>query len=226
MKQITPPDYLQIPYLVYANKNLDKIDGIIYAIIYWFDKLRDGRCVASNQRISEIAKCTPGTVANSLVRLEKEQCIKRIFHDEEKKKRKQIIPLVFYARVSSTDDTVSSTDDTRVSSTDEQKKKSTIKKKNKDLADGQKINYFLGCFKKINPSFHLLFANSSQRAAAARLIGKYDLKRLEIIIDHLRIMNQEQFAKGKSITPIEIEKNLAHIINHYNQNKNLTSQDA
>lgn len=113
------PDFLIIPYQVYINKNLTAVDGYLYGIIYWLERLKNGRCTASNKLLSEIMDIEPGSIQNSLSRLEKNGCIQRVFKDKQKKIRTEIMCLVAYERVSLNDDTVPLNDDTYVSSTDD-----------------------------------------------------------------------------------------------------------
>ena len=126
------PDFLQIPREVYGNKELDKLDCFVYAAVYWFHSLKNGKCTASNRRIGEVVGAAAGSVKNSLNRLEDQRCIKRIYKDQQQKVRLQIIPLVVYAkirhRVASTDARVASTDARWVASTDAQSIKSPYRK--------------------------------------------------------------------------------------------------
>ena len=135
------PDFIIIPYQLITNKRIKPIDEKIYGIIYWFVKLKDGKCVAKNRTIAEICKTTPQVVANSLTILEKEKYIKRTFFDRNKKLRKEIIPLIApnLKGVSSIDDTVSSVGYTRVSSIDEQNKNSVNKNNNIPITNNQTI---------------------------------------------------------------------------------------
>ncbi|MCK6462845.1 MAG: helix-turn-helix domain-containing protein [Candidatus Pacebacteria bacterium] len=126
------PDFIIIPYQLLEDKEISLIDERLYGVIYWFTKLKNEKCTANNQTLAELIKATTGTVGNSLTKLEKLGYIKRIFKGKQKKVRKEIIPLVVFTKVSSTNDTsvnvssindtVSSTNDTQVSSTNEQNK--------------------------------------------------------------------------------------------------------
>ena len=107
------PDFIIIPYQLLADKKITLIDERLYGIIYWFTKLKNESCTASNLTLAELIKSTPGTIQNSLTKLEQLGYIQRIFKDEQKKIRKEIIALVVFSKVSPTDDTVSPTDDTR-----------------------------------------------------------------------------------------------------------------
>ena len=65
------PDFLITPYVVKADKNLRPTDGDIYAIVYWFENLKDGECRAGNDTIAEILGIQENTVRAGFDRLEK-----------------------------------------------------------------------------------------------------------------------------------------------------------
>lgn len=127
------PDFIIIPRQLIENSKLTPLDYIVYGIIYWFTKLKNEKCIASNHLIANLCNANAGSIQNSLNRLENEKCILRRFSDDTKKKRLEIIPLVVFSRVSSTNDTVSSTNDTQVSSTNDQKKNIYNKNNKEDL---------------------------------------------------------------------------------------------
>jgi hypothetical protein len=84
----------------------------------------------------------------------------------------------------------------------------------------QRINPLIKLFEPINPSYERLYKNKTQRAALERLLKKYGEENVSGLIKYLKIMNTDRYAKGKSITPVEMENNLAHINNHYKQKVN------
>lgn len=100
MKKIFRPDFLIIPYELFDCEKLDKLDRIIYGVIYWYEKLKDGECRASNQSISEIAKCSVTSVSGSLKRLQENGFIKCIYEDEKKFIRSKIKTFVSYKKTS------------------------------------------------------------------------------------------------------------------------------
>ena len=152
-KEFTP-EFLYIPYVVMSMPQ--PADRFVFGAIYYFERMKDGKCTASNELIGRIAGVSNNlAVANSLTRLEKAGFIKRFYKDKSNKHRTEIRCLVKIKRVSSTDvlstndtvvsstrdtvvsstdDRVSSTDDTVVSSTDEQISKSIISKRNEHIA--------------------------------------------------------------------------------------------
>ncbi len=88
------PNYFQTPQEVKTNPSLDRLDGDIYAVIYWFARLKNKKCYLTNPQIAEMLKISPKSVTNSLTRLEKCNCIKRVFSDKSRRVRDEIIPLI------------------------------------------------------------------------------------------------------------------------------------
>lgn len=72
------PDIFITPGVVMLDEDLQPLDTKIYAIIYWFEHLKEGRCFASNKTIAKVANCSTSAVANSLVRLTKAGHITRL----------------------------------------------------------------------------------------------------------------------------------------------------
>lgn len=72
-------------------------------------------------------------------------------------------------------------------------------------------------FRNVNPSYEKFYGNKTQRAALQRLVDKYTEEKVLGFIAYLPIINADKYAKGKSISPLELENNLAHIVNHYKQ---------
>lgn len=129
------PDFIIIPYPLLEDEEITLIDERLYGIIYWFTKLKNEKCTASNPTLADLVKTTSTTIQNSLTKLETKGYIVRKFKDAARRHRSEIIPLVVFHKVSPTDDTrnlvsptddrVSPTSDTKrllVSPTDDQKK--------------------------------------------------------------------------------------------------------
>ena len=98
-KQQFFPDFLIIPYILKECEELRPTDSDVYAILYWFENLKDGRCTAGNQAIAAVARVDERTVRGALNRLEKNGFIRRIYFDKSKKLRSHIETLVKYAKV-------------------------------------------------------------------------------------------------------------------------------
>lgn len=63
------PDLFIVPGVVMLDKDLQPLDSKVYAAVYWLERLRDGRCYASNATIGKIVGASGGSVANALTRL-------------------------------------------------------------------------------------------------------------------------------------------------------------
>lgn len=127
------PDFFIIPRVVKHDPKLQPLDGDIYAAIYWLEHLRDGKCKASNRTLAAVVRSTPATVQNSLLRLEAQGYILRVFSDKERKKRSEIKSLVVFSRVPSGSGTLPSGDDTHVPSGDDQSNK-VISNKSREIS--------------------------------------------------------------------------------------------
>jgi|GEM_PF-5907870 len=116
IKEFTP-DFLNIPYVV---MDMQPADRFVFGAIYMFSQLSQKICTASNVALGKIAKVSPESVSNSLVRLEEKGFIKRHFKDNNKRTRDHIQCLVGYVKIPSTNgsDTIARLD--KIPSTDEQ----------------------------------------------------------------------------------------------------------
>lgn len=90
------PDFLIIPKIVHDNPRLRPTDWIVYSVIYWYERLKDGYCFASNEAIAATAGVGERAVMTALERLEREGYVKRTYEDEKKTMRSGIETLVYY----------------------------------------------------------------------------------------------------------------------------------
>jgi len=97
-KKLLMPDYWIIPYQIYADRKLSPIDKFIYGAIYWFASMGNKKCLASNKVLAEVLKTIPSTVTNGLENLEARGYIKRLFLDDSRCRRTEIIPLVLMGK--------------------------------------------------------------------------------------------------------------------------------
>ncbi len=88
------PDFFIIPEIVHASPALNPADWIVYAVVYWFEHMRDGKCTASNPAIARVAGVGDRAVRGALDRLERAGFIKRVYQDKRRKDRLQIISKV------------------------------------------------------------------------------------------------------------------------------------
>ena len=82
------PDFIIVPYQLLEDKKITLVDERLYGIIYWFTKLKNEQCTASNKTLAELLKSTTGTIQNSLTKLEELGYIQRIIKDIKRKTRK------------------------------------------------------------------------------------------------------------------------------------------
>ena len=165
------PDFLIIPYQLIADENISPIEEKLYGVIYWFTKLKNEQCTASNATLAKIVKTSSGSIANALTKLENLGYIQRIFKDTEKKNRLEIIPLVVYARVSPTG---------------EQKKNTIIRKVKKtttEQSSGIQISELIKSFELVNADCKDYYGHKPQRSACDFLISEYGFERVKTIIE-------------------------------------------
>jgi len=149
---MTPPEFILIPYILSQDKNITPVEEKTYGIIYWLTQLKRKRCTASNQTLALLVGTTNGKIGNSLTKLEKYGYIKRIFKDEKRKIREEIITLVVLQKVSLNSERVSLNSETgitiqcnEVSLNSEQNKNSKQEKKH---THARAWNFFLETFPK------------------------------------------------------------------------------
>jgi len=88
--------------------------------------------------------------------------------------------------------------------------------KNKFSQEGAEV---IKLFEIVNPSIGKYYKNTTQRGACDRLLEKWSLQELKLVIGILPEMNADKYAKGKSITPLQLEDNLGHIKSWIDQKK-------
>ena len=86
------PDLFIIPGVVMLDPDLQPLDSKVYAAIYWLERLRDGRCYASNATIGGIVGSSASGVANALVRLRDKGFVQSVTN--ENGTRKALVTLV------------------------------------------------------------------------------------------------------------------------------------
>lgn len=78
--------------------------------------------------------------------------------------------------------------------------------------DSKEIAEVIKLFEVVNPSVYRLYGHKTQRQACERLLKKWSLPQIKAIVHGvLPELNADQFAKGKSITPVQMESNLGFI---------------
>ncbi len=90
------PDYIIVPHQVISHQSLKPSDERVYGIIYWYANMVSKKCIASNESIAFHGRLKEVTVEKALNRLEEAGYIKRLYTDETKKSRMEIIPLISF----------------------------------------------------------------------------------------------------------------------------------
>lgn len=86
-----------VPTVLMGDVNIRPMDGLVYGVVYWFTKLKNERCTASNKTISDIIGCSDSAVTHGLVRLNKAGYIQiRLDKDNH---REEIIPLIAFSKI-------------------------------------------------------------------------------------------------------------------------------
>lgn len=95
---IISPEFYQIPREV--AQEVEPHEAFVYAVIYWFYAMKDGRCYASNERIAQSMpyKSSVQSVANAVKTLVDKQLIECVYKGDGKRNRMEIIPLVVYTK--------------------------------------------------------------------------------------------------------------------------------
>ena len=207
--QFTPPDFLQIPWLLIQDQEVKPLDEKVYGFIYWLTCLKGEHCTASNNYIAVALGCTATSVQNALTNLERRGYIARTYTKDDKRNRTEIIPLVRYAKVSLNNDTVSLNNDTQVSLNNDQKKKSNKEEKQNSIS--VEIGMVIKAFEPINPSSRLFYARRPQRDACQRLLENHSLEWLLKIIQVLPKTNVTKYAPTIT-SPLQLEEKMAQLV--------------
>jgi phage replication O-like protein O len=89
----------------------------------------------------------------------------------------------------------------------------------KDTYTKDIVNSFIGSFKKVNPSYQLLFKNITQRLAADRLVKKYGETKLTNLMNQLPEIIKRPYAPSIT-TPYELEAKMGKLLVFLSQEKN------
>lgn len=96
MTDIKLPDFLIVPSILVLDRDLRPTDHLIYAVVYWYSRLKLEKCILSNQGFSVLLNISESAVQYGLRRMSQKGYIDVVFEDAKKTKRKEIIPLVVY----------------------------------------------------------------------------------------------------------------------------------
>jgi phage replication O-like protein O len=99
------------------------------------------------------------------------------------------------------------------------------KERTKESSDGipsHDIEVFIKSFETVNPSYEVLFRNTTERAASDRLIKKFGLEKMLKTTEQLPTITSQPYAP-RITTPYELERNLGKLIIFVNQQKGITN---
>ena len=191
---IKPPSFIMIPYQLLADERVKPLDEKLYGFIYWFTRLKNERCTASNDVFADLLKTTPQVVQNCLTRLERGGYIKRVFKDRNRRVRDEIIPLIDFG--------IMGQETALAVKTEEEK------------TDGAVVSEMIKMFEPINPSYERLFAVTPQRKAIERMIKKIGKEKLEKTIQAAIGCFGKAYAPSIT-TPIQLEHKLGQLVAYW-----------
>jgi len=222
------PDFLITPYQLFEIEGLEKLDRDVYAVVYWYEHLKDGECRAGNTAIARVCRAEPRSVQNSLNRLEAAGCITREYKDATKRNRLRIYTHIAYKNVRTTEDTRKTSEAQRIGernmedtasepqstrdSNSKRVRKESIKTAAQDAAgDGALVNELMEGFKEVNPSYSRLYAMKPQREALTRLMRQHGVEKVRAMIAYLPKSNAARHAPTIT-TPYVLELRLGDLI--------------
>lgn len=219
--KINPPDFIIIPRQLLEDRRVTLVEERLYGVIYWFTRLKNESCTASNVTLAHLVKSTPGTVKNALIRLEEMGYVKRMYKDASRRIRSEIVPLVVFAKVAPTDAKVAPTDATGVAPTDAHNNKKVKEEKKKERAsdpEGPRLGDLIELFKDVNPTHYTLFSNKTQRAALERLVERFGHEKISGAIKALPGIINKKYAP-RITTPLQLEQKFGELVAFAKQEK-------
>lgn len=229
------PEFWHIPTIVSDHPKIQAFDEKVYAVIHWFYKMKDGKCIASNQTIAEIIKPSDPqirSVQNSLNHLEDYGFINRVFKDKNRRHRQEIIPLVSYKLERTTDDSQKqnepqmiperTTDD---SQNEPQMTITIIHNKNRNYNNiseqsSHDIQELFDVFyKSINPTIN--FGNKTSRKSAQDLIKQFGKEMTIKMAQYACKIHGQKFAPTIS-TPYQLKEKLSALKAYAQKQKSKT----
>lgn len=209
---ILRPNFYHIPTIVAEQVNPH--EAFVFSTVYWFEKMKDGKCFASNTAIANSLpyKSSASSVANALEKLEKLGFIKRIFKDQNKRTRLEITVLIDY-RVSPTDETGFHPQVKGVSPTGEQNSNKNNKKDKTSNPIGLQVNKIIESFEVINENCKNAYSNNTQRKACEFLIEEYGFDEIKRIVEILLPQTNGRAYFPNITTPIQLRDKLATLRN-------------
>lgn len=91
MKEFYKPEFIPVFSMSLQDERLQKFDCLVLGTIYWYEKLKDGKCFASNESIARVINSdSPKSVSNSIAKLSKLGYVTCDYADGRKLERTQI----------------------------------------------------------------------------------------------------------------------------------------
>lgn len=207
------PEYVPVFSVALHDDNLQKMDCLILGAVYWYERLKDGICYASNTTLAKVVGSKSVTsVTNSLTRLEASGYIKLYYMDENKRHRLKIECLIHNKLKSQSHPqmTQSHPQMTLESSTDEQNK--NINKNNKYNGD---IAQIIKIFEDSNmfPQANRWYGWKPQREAIQTLVETYGEKTVKGVVQaSLTVYTDRYFPKYN--TPNQLMEKWAKVVSY------------
>lgn len=244
MKEMIPPGFILFPHKLITIPELKPSDYLVYGIVYWLTRLKGGKCFASNRTIAKLILKNPGTIANSLTRLERAECIVRVFHDDARRERQEIIPLLSLEgeSLSLDDETIPLIDEEGDSLSSEHNNSNSKKSRKKEHRNNTDVNSksyrstaCKGKRKKSDPSVISLSDHLKERqkitsldkpdsvneASGRELLDKAmaqggvsESEALQQLRDLIDVVVQDDFHSGKAMSLVYINNNYQLLRNH------------
>jgi hypothetical protein len=238
-KELIRPEYYHIPLIV--GEQVQPHEAFVWAVVYWFERMKDGRCIASNQRIAEALPYASSaiSVANALLVLEEKGLVQRVFKDDKKRVRSEIKVTVCTVRVSPTGDTGITHRLNRVSPTGEQISNTNILKEqltSEAVASPVKVTQkrsdskrtaggynplgaeIVHAFEELNPGAKAWYGNKTQRQACDDLINAHGLEKVKQVIAILPQTNLTRFMPCIT-TPMQLRDKWSQLENAVKRKK-------
>lgn len=229
-RKLFKPDFIQIPMQLIDDKELEQIDRLLYGIIYIYEHMQYGTCIAGNKSLADTLNTTVRVIQNSLNNLERRGYIERDYKDISKRNRIRIRSKIALKYVPPIGDRQPTSDPQVIDVPpigdrherpigDHSNNNIVIRTNDNNVAaqesaagiSGKELNEVMERFMSVNPNIGRLYANKSQRAALERLIKQYGREKIEGAINILPQSNSLPFAPTIT-TPIQLEYRLADLV--------------
>lgn len=189
------PDFLYTPGIVAFDPDLQPLDTKIYSLIHWLERLRDGRCYASNATLAKLSFSSSSGVANSLGRLRDKGYVACLYDD--KGQRKEIKTLVYNTVNPYSNEEGGVTQMSNIeSNTKKENTTSTLTKEQKD--DIKKIYRNWLAYMIIDPEIRLHGSPNARKLAIEEASKRYKLteKRRSAIATRLNDAGYEMLVRA------------------------------